>query len=31
LQRIKGTSTIELQNIDMAPGGQVRFRFRGKL
>jgi general secretion pathway protein L len=31
LQRIKGTNTIELQNVDMAPGGQVRFRFRGKL
>jgi hypothetical protein len=31
LQRIKGASAIELQSVDMAPGGQVRFRFRGKL
>ncbi len=31
LQRINGASSIELQSVDMAPGGQVRFRFRGKL
>ena len=31
LQRIKSAGTIELQSIDMAPGGQVRFRFRGNL
>ena len=31
LRRINGASSIELQSVDMAPGGQVRFRFRGKL
>jgi hypothetical protein len=31
MQQIKGASTIELQSVDMAAGGQVRFRFRGKL
>lgn len=31
LQRVKGAGSIELQSVDMAPGGQVRFRFRGKL
>jgi hypothetical protein len=31
LQQIKGVSIVELQSVDMASGGQVRFRFRGKL
>ena len=31
LGQIKGTSPIELQSVDLAAGGQVRFRFRGKL
>ena len=31
LQGIKAAGAIELQSVDMAPGGQVRFRFRGKL
>jgi len=31
LQRVKGAGSVELQSVDMAPGGQVRFRFRGKL
>ena len=31
LQHVKGAGSIELQSVDMAPGGQVRFRFRGKL
>jgi type II secretory pathway component PulL len=31
LQQIKGASTVELQSVDMASGGQIKFRFRGKL
>jgi hypothetical protein len=31
LGQIKGTSPIELQSVDLAAGGQVRFRLRGKL
>lgn len=31
LGQIKGTGTIELQSVDLAAGGQVRFRLRGKL
>ena len=31
LEQIKGAGTIELQSVDLATGGQVRFRLRGKL
>jgi hypothetical protein len=31
LGQIKGTSALELQSVDLAAGGQVRFRLRGKL
>jgi hypothetical protein len=31
LQQIKCANGVELQSVDMAPGAQVRFRFRGKL
>ena len=31
LERIKGASGIELQSVDMASGGQIRFRFRGRI
>ncbi len=30
LQQVKGMDRVELQSVDMASGGQVRFRFRGK-
>jgi hypothetical protein len=31
LQQIKGASSVELQSVDMASGGQIRFRFKGNL
>ncbi len=31
LEQVKGASGIELQSVDMASGGQIRFRFKGKL
>ena len=31
LDQVKGASGIELQSVDMASSGQIRFRFKGKL
>jgi hypothetical protein len=31
LEQLKGATGIELQTVDMASAGQIRFRFRGKL
>ena len=31
LEQLKGATGIELQSVDMASAGQIRFRFRGKL
>ena len=31
LEQMKGVSQVEMQNIDLAPGKQVKFKIRGKL